>query len=431
MNEHKRVLPSLYEARGKGQLYFEDENLIDVDFDFEQLHDGTLILKCTVPFEFAWSRKASDVFQGSGERFSFVGLAENNWSIKIDRLMIQRVITGETSVVHFLCFDAELKLGADKKHGADSQPFMIRIPLANCNFYGSTAGEHEFENGFTLKGQQLPFVLGEQEVSLCYRNGIQDIIETLKSERTVGVISDLYMPITSWPNQVELKEMLAIICSILTFVYDTRINWLGYEIGDSENVTTYRYLTQADISGYYSDEAGSSWSPSTWILKSTTVDLFVKNAYNKYRQLWDDWDIYTLINLFAELRVQNRYLEVTGLHFSACSENLFNSYKRRTKSDPPFRDGLGDICKESGFDVDEKDVKRFADDRHALVHEGVFALTDSNMSKNKRLKLSPREKWAWYDTKARERGCELHFMEDFIGTVILNMLGVKKKLNGW
>lgn len=89
----------------------------------------------------------------------------------------------------------------------------------------------------------MPLVLGKYEASLCYRNDIQNTIEILKGERTVSVISDLYMPVTSWPNQTDLMEMLDITCSILTFAYDTHINWLGYEIVDSENVTNlYSYL---------------------------------------------------------------------------------------------------------------------------------------------------------------------------------------------
>jgi hypothetical protein len=431
MNEHKRVLPSLHETRGKGQLYVTDKKLIDVDFDFEQLHDGTLILKCTIPSEFAWSNAGTDAFRGSGGKFSFVGLAEDNWSIKIEKMMMNQMQIGPISTIRFLCFEVELKLEKDKIQNADFQPFLIRIPLANCHFSGSTTNEHRFKNGFHLVGQQLPFVLGELEVSLCYRLVTPNVIEILKNERTVGVISDLYIPTTSQPNLADLKEMLAIICSILTFAYDTRINWLGYEIADSNNVTFYKYLIRANVSDFYGDEAGSSWSPIPWILESSTMESFIQNAYSKYDQLWNDWDLYGLINIFTELRVQNRYMEVTGLHFSACSEILFNSYRRRTKQICKFEKALKNICEEVGFDLDEKYVERFAKDRHALVHEGIFEISDGQIPPEKRSVLPPREKWAWYDTKGEERNRELHFMEDFIGTVILNMLGVKKKLNGW
>jgi len=81
--------------------------------------------------------------------------------------------------------------------------------------------------------------------------------------------------------------------------------------------------------------------------------------------------------------------------------------------------------------VTEDDVMRFSKNRHALVHEGVFEISDSVVTPDKRSALPPRKKWAWYDMKIEERDNELHFMEDFIGTLILNMLGVKKKLNSW
>jgi len=306
----------------------------------------------------------------------------------------------------------------------------MQVPLANCYFSGSTTGDYSFKNGYKVIGQQMPLFLGEQELSLCYRHPIQDVINILKKERTIGVISDIFMPIGDWPNRSNIKEMLNIFCSLLTFTCDTRINWFGYEIHNSNREIIYRYLVQTSAIGFYGDIAGANWSPLPWIIENDSLPLFLHEAYDKYQQLWDNWDIYALINLFTELRVHHRYLEITGLHFSACAELIYRAY-RSQHGNCKIENALNNICKCIGFDVTSDEVMRFLKNRHALVHEGVFEISDCVITPDKRSALPPRKKWAWYDMKIEERDQELHFMEDFIGTLILNMLGIKKKLNGW
>jgi len=327
MDEDKKILPSLYDTKGNGQLYLENKKLTEVSFNFEQHHDGTLILRCTIPAEFAWSRDVESTFNATNEKIGFEGITDDNWSLKIRRVAISKTRIGKESFIEFLCFEAELEPCKIANQVIDLQPFLMQVPLANCYFCGSSTGEYSFKNGYKVIGQQMPLFIGEQEVSLCYRHPIQDVVNILKKERTVGVISDIFIPINNWPNRNNIKEMLNIFCSILTFTYDTRINWFGFEIYNSNHEIIYRYLIQTNVSSFYGDIAGANWSPLPWIIENASLPLFLHEAYDKYQQLWDNWDIYALINLFTELRIHHRYLEITGLHFSACAEIIFRAYK--------------------------------------------------------------------------------------------------------
>ena len=417
------LLPPLSSHSGTGILRIEGKESIDVEFTFEQHHDAKLLLICTYPIEIAWQQTGLDAFGGWTALRSFEGTTDDNWRLDIPKLALSlRSSHDGKGYAEFPAFEATytpLDAGGNPRKG---KPHFLRVPLASARFSPELMGTHTFANGFQVKGQQLPLRLGNQELTICYQRDDEGVSEIMKEHRMAGVVSDAFLPMTALPDKDETKEILAVLCSLLTFTLDTRVNWLGYDVCDSDGRILQRFCIRTATDGYRGDYAGQAWSAVPWI---DSMPQFLETAYARYQQLWDDWDIYALITLFTELRgVENQYLELTGLYLCSCIEMLNRAYKNRV-GDRTFKKALEEICQAVGLTVEEADLKRVLDNRNALMHEGLLRIPDSAINPND---LRPRERWDWYDTKAQERDRELYFLRDFIGTLLFCALGGNKVL---
>jgi hypothetical protein len=420
------LLPLLYSASGTGTLHIEGQADVGAEFSFEQHQDATLRLVCTLPFEVGWRNMTGADYGGESSVRRFVGLTKEGGRLEVPKLALDSHGTRNgAGFAEFLAYEATLTPLDEAGQPRDGQPHFVRVPLANFWFSPEIMDAHTFSNGFQVKGQQVPMCVDGRELTLCYRRNASDTMKVMKERRIAGVLSDVFLPITSWLGHHDLEEMLPVLCSLLTFTHDARVNWLGYDICDAGGRVLRRFCIRTATSGYKGDVAGGSWSPIPWI---PSLAPFVEAAYTRYQQLWDDWDIYALITLFTELRGhEHGYLEVTGLHFCSCIEILNTSYKNRVGK-REFRQALREICAAVGFAVAEKDLKRFTNNRNTLVHEGLFHVPDASVDPKT---LRPCDRWDWYGTKAEERDREFHFMEDFVGTLIFCALGGSKKLSGW
>lgn len=408
--------------KGTGTLHTEGQADVAADFTFEQHQDSTLRLTCILPIDVAMR----DLTAASSTARHFVGLTEDGWRLEVPKLMLDsHGLRDGAGFSEFLASKATLTPLDEMGQPRTGQPHYVRVPLVNFWFSPEEMRAHTFSNGFQVKGQQVPLRINGQELSLCYRWNASDTMKVMKERRIAGVLSDVFLPVTSCPIYDDLEEMLAILCSLLTFVTDARVNWTGYDVCALDGSVSQRFFLRTATSGYRGDTAGSSWSAIPWI---PSMPLFLEAAFARYQQLWDDWDIYALITLFTELRGQEHYyLEITGLHFCSCIEILNSTYKNRVGK-RTFRQALDEICRAVGFFVKEKDLERFTNNRNALVHEGFFHVPDATVNPKT---LRPRDRWDWYNAKIEERDRELHFMQDFVGTLIFCALGGTKTLSGW
>lgn len=460
---------------GEGTIICEDERQIQCAFIFTQHEDGECFISC----ETNGSESGEWLEPSLHLSSKLIGQTHDGFHLDIKDMTYDGFLEYYKLELNFKCSEALFSKDSNQA------PHSITAPITNLDMRCNRHEALVFENASSVTGQQTPFELGDILLTVRPIKGSSKIVNEIKTRRGIAVTCEAIAPVNTIKDAVEMRHTLTIFCSLLTFVYSTKINWTGYDVKDESGTVLHRYCVSLHTSGFSADFADKTWSAFYWI---EDQKAFCKQAYENYDKLWDDWEIFAAINLFTSARGQENFPEVTGLQLVSCIELVNAQYINRTKLKKVFkhydkklkpklkdtvtnffdtyisesptnlspdeiqkgktaleneRDYLIDnlssvnndtfaptlkaVCDALGFDVDDTSLERFKLNRNKLVHSGRFHVSKDGADIKS---MTARERWDWYGTKSAERWNELRFMEDFVGNLLLSALGCPQKLSG-
>ena len=415
----------LHRYGGQGTLSIEDDNPVVCPFIFTQEQDGTLRLTCTINID-PW--RGAEEESRLRKAAKFEGVTGNGLNLNCERLNYAGSRRQHTLEANFLCLEATLAPATPPEEEVHS----LRAQIVNLNLCCERYEDLTFPNGLRVPWQQTPLEMGDAQLTLVPLQDISATINKLKETRGITVTCEAAAPLADIEELASWEERLIVLGSLLTFLYGTRVNWISYDVLSASGALLKRVCRVPATSGYGAHIAEQTWSATTWVDDQAA---FIKEAYDRFEQVWDDWDIYAVINLFTELRGQVGFSEVAGVQLASCLEIINNGYLGRTgrkhilknfdkKVKPdlkkainsaiekmkvdvsplegeeretagrsnseledkqvlltdnlinvnhyPFARALREICTQLNFEPGEEAIERFKRNRNLLVHTGLF-----------------------------------------------------------
>ncbi len=372
---------------GMGRLIIGD-NTHECDFRFVQYSDGEVRLMCRLHLPELETTNAwrELLFRDGAIKAQFEGVVEDTQDA------LRSVITSHDNEV--VAFASDISLGTEDDHvdisfyfseaGIDFRKDLvssIRFHLTNLRF-----PEDPFD-----PEKSLNFKLSESHVRLGMVGKRMHHLATVEELEATGDIK-----VTCWA-EVEIKsanqikkvvEDFGVICTLLTFLQGSRVNWISYDLLSSSGEVVQSHCRNSITGKLVSENTSGLWTVS-----------YLQNAIPKMFQnlplAQEKWNLQTVLAFMSQAQ-DDAYFEVRGYKTIYCIELLVNAYlcqdnlqaqelDNSSEADKAFEPSLAGMCRalklncltnpdESQEDALERIVNDVARLRASLQQKGTLWL---------------------------------------------------------
>jgi hypothetical protein len=394
--------PPLVEYKGKGSIVFDEVTQIPVEFKCIQLHNADIYSHVNfienTDFRLINGRSHVKSIQGyldDGRSFKSIdGALLTEWTI---------TVKGSTHAEGLLILSGiEIKL-IENSHTKIA--IKSKFYLTNLRFLGLENHWLSPTHGYRI----LPLEIRGQSITIIPGMNYDKLVKEMRATEACTVTSYLETPINNLSKE-EILELVANLCSILSFAKGTEVTWAYYEEVDDVGTVITSIHRSSITSNFGSWELIPHNNP-------TDIKIFIEATYERYILLLNKYRLDRIFHTIVQSKLGGSFLELRALNMSSAidvlrgrwaklngktkitSTNKFKNCKKMLKTlindfvrvgvcsnqidkmlnkIPELnRPSLGDVLKEMVVDtrseITTDQIETFIKTRNKLVHEGTFA----------------------------------------------------------
>ena len=306
---HKKVR---WTCSGSGHIVGSEGVRIPCSFIVVQYTEGSIFLACEIEAT-NWSSflEIEPRIRAVGSQADFQGLSADGYDLCL-RDMGYRGRTSQSPL--WTAFEGGT---AVLRALPESAPHSVRFHIVNLNLAVPGPTAVTLSNGLAVTGRQLPLLIDDIDLSVRMHDGAPEIVETLKSTRGVAVTGEIIAPLSDLDELPAFERRAHALCSILTFLYQTQVNWIAYHVV-SEAGTIIRTVIAHMFTSGFGNPHYLSFTANLYVGHHGS---FIQQAYSRFYEAVNDWDIFGVIGVYIESRnLDGFYVEARGLMLATCME---------------------------------------------------------------------------------------------------------------